>query len=80
VGHERLARGREPDPARAALHELRSGLALERRDLLAHGGLGEGQCLGGSRERALGGHLAEHSHAAYVEHHVYLYIILQTVI
>ena len=49
------------------------GLALERRDLLRDGRLGEGQCLGRGGERAAGRDLAEHAHAANVEHHLHLY-------
>ena len=44
----------EPDPAGAALHEHGPGLALERGDLLGHGGLGEGERLGRGGERARG--------------------------
>ena len=68
VAHERLAGLREPHAARAALDEHRAGLALERRDLLRHGGLGEGERVGGGRERAAQGDLPEHAHAADVEH------------
>ena len=68
VAHERLARLREPHAAGAALDQHGAGLALERGDLLGHGGLREGERLGGGRERAAQGDLPEHAHAADVEH------------
>jgi hypothetical protein len=80
VGDERLARRCEPDAARAPLDELRAGLALERRDLLADGRLREGERLRRRAERPLRGDLLQHPHAAYVEHHPYLYMTRQTVI
>ena len=58
----------EADATREALHELGSGLALERSDVLAHGGLREVERLRRSRERALGRHLSQHLHPADVEH------------
>ena len=64
----------------AALDEHRARLALERRDLLGDRRLGERQRLGRGGERPLGGDLAKDPHAANVEHHRYLYMILQSVI
>ena len=76
----RLAGVGEADAARAALHERRAGLALERGDLLRDGGLRERQRLGGGGERAAHGDLAEHTHAADVEHQPNLYHPLRTFI
>ncbi len=73
VAHERLPRLGQPHPARVALHEHGSGLALERGDLLRHGGLREGERLGGGGEGALAGDLAQDAHAADVEHQSSLY-------
>ena len=72
VAHERLARLGEAHAARAALHEDRAGLALERGDLLRDGGLGEGEGLRGGGEGALDGDLSEDAHAADVEHELSL--------
>ena len=72
VAHERLARLRQAHAARAALHEDRAGLALERGDLLRDGGLGEGEGLRGGGEGALDGDLSEDAHAADVEHELSL--------
>ena len=63
----------QPDAARAALDEHGAGLALERGDLLGDGGLGEGERLGRGGERAPEGDLAQHAHAADVEHQCILY-------
>ena len=68
VADHRRAGLRQPHAARGALDEDRAGLPLERRDLLRHGGLGEGQRLCRSGERAALGDLPEHAHAADVEH------------
>ena len=72
VAHERLARLGEAHAARAALHEDRAGLALERGDLLRDGGLREGEGLRGGGEGTLDGDLAEDAHAADVEHELSL--------
>jgi len=58
-----------PDAARAALHERRAGLALERGDLLRDGGLRERQRLGRRGERAAHRDLAEGGEELEVEHH-----------
>ncbi len=68
VAHERLTGLGEADAARVALDERAAGLALERRDLLADGGLREAERLGGGAERAAHGDFAEHAHAANVKH------------
>ena len=65
---ERAARLREAHAARAALDELRGGLALERGDLLGDGRLRVGQRVGGGGERSTGCNLAQHAHTADVEH------------
>src|SRR5919108_90658 len=80
MAYDRLAGLGQADAARAALDEHGAGLALERRDLLRDGGLGERERLGGGRERAAQGDLPEHSHAAYVEHQRVLYQIQRTFI
>ena len=80
VPHERLARLGEADAARVALHERAAGLALERRDLLADGGLGEAQRLGGGAERAAESDLPEDPHTANVKHQFLLYQALRKVI
>ena len=80
VAHERLAGLGQPDAARVALDERAAGLALERGDLLRDGGLGEGEGLGGGRERAADRDLPEHAHTANVEHQNLLYHSLQKVI
>ena len=73
MADERVARVGQADAAHAALDERGAGLALERRDLLRDGGLRERQRLGGGRERAVLGDLAEDPHAADVEHQRSLY-------
>ena len=80
VADDRLARLGQAHAARVALHEGRAGLALERGDLLRHGGLGEGQRLGGGGEGAAHRDLAEHAHAADVEHQQNLYHPFRTFI
>jgi hypothetical protein len=72
VAHDGLAGLGEPDAARVALNQHGAGLALERGDLLGDGGLGERQRLGGGGERASHRDLAQHSHAADVEHQAHL--------
>ena len=74
---EHAAGVREPDAARAALHELRPGLAFERRDLLGDGGLCVGERVGRRGEGALCRDLSQHSHPAYVKHKHNLYQIRQ---
>ena len=54
--------------ARAALDQLRADLALERGDVLADRGLREVEGLGGGGEGAARSDLAQHAHAADVEH------------
>ena len=73
VADDGLAGVGEPHAARAALDEHGAGLALERGDLLGDGGLGEGERLGCGGERAPEGDLAQHAHAADVEHQCILY-------
>ena len=80
VADDGLARVGEADATRAALHERRARLALERGDLLRDGGLGERQRLGRRGERAAHRDLAEHTHAADVEHQPNLYHPLRTFI
>ena len=79
VGHhvgvleQQRARLRERQPARPALEQLHPGLALQRRDLLGHRRLRERERLGGARERAEAGHLAEREHTARVDHRLSLW-------
>ena len=68
VAHERAARVGEPDAAHAALDERGARLALQRGDLLRDRRLRERERLGGGREGAMLRDLAEHPHAADVEH------------
>jgi hypothetical protein len=80
VPHDRLARLGQPHAARAALHEHRAGLALERRDLLRDRRLRERERLGGGGERAAQRDLAEDSHTTDVKHQWDLYQIARTFI
>ncbi len=73
MADHRLAGLGQADAAGAALDEHGAGLALQRGDLLGDGGLGEGEGLGRGGERATGGDLAQHAHAADVEHQRILY-------
>src|SRR5215213_7092693 len=59
--------------APVALHQDGPGLALERGDLLRHGGLGEGERFRGGGERTLDGDFPEDAHAADIEHELSLY-------
>ena len=72
VLEQQRARGRERQPAGAALEQLRARLALERRDLLRDRGLGQRQGLGRAREGAEPRDLAESQHAARVDHRLSL--------
>ena len=65
---ERAARVGQAHAARVALDERRARLALEGGDLLGDGGLGVGERVGGGGERAACGDLAQHAHAADIEH------------
>ena len=58
----------EAHAARIALDERRARLALEGGDLLGDRGLVIRQRVGGGRERAAGGDLAQHAHTADIEH------------
>jgi DNA-binding transcriptional LysR family regulator len=80
VADDGLAGFGQADAACAALHEHRSGLALQRGDLLGDGGLGEGQRLCRRREGPLDGDFAENPHPAYVEHQMSLYEMRQSVV
>jgi hypothetical protein len=68
VGDQRRARLGEPDTARVALEQRGARLALQRRHLLADGGLREGQRLGRRGEGTPPGDLAQDVEPAYVEH------------
>ena len=68
VGDELGAGGREPARAAAALEQLDAGLALERGELLGDGGRRVAERVGGGRDRAAGGELAQDAEAADVEH------------
>ena len=65
---ERAAGVREPHAARPALEQPGARLALERGDLLGHGGLRVVERVGGGREGAPGRDLLEHAQAADIEH------------
>jgi hypothetical protein len=80
VAHERLAGLRQAHPARVALDQHGAGLAFQGGDLLGHGRLGEGERLRGGREGAADGDLAQHAHAADVEHQLSLYEVVGNVI
>jgi hypothetical protein len=56
------------DRAHTALHERQSDLALEGRDVLAHGRLRQGEGLRRRGERALRDDLRQHPEAADVQH------------
>ena len=58
----------EPDAAVIALRSLVPVSSRERRDLLADGGWGEVQRVGGSGEGAVVGHLAKDPHSPNVQH------------
>src|SRR5262245_48242188 len=68
VGYERAAGLGEPHAARAALHELRPGLALERGHVLADRRLCEVERLRRGGERAPRRDLPEHAHPLDIEH------------
>jgi hypothetical protein len=68
VPGQRMAGLGQLDGPRAALDQGQPDLALERRDVLAHGGLRHVQRLGRGREGAAPGHLGEHSEAPHIEH------------
>ena len=65
---ERAAGVGQAHAARVALDEAGAGLALERGDLLGDGGLRVGERVGRGGERPALGDLAQHAHAANVEH------------
>jgi len=58
----------QPQPAAGLLEQRDAGLALERLQLLRHGGRRVAESIGGGGDRAAGGELAEDSEAADVEH------------
>ena len=68
VGDERGAGVGQSHAARAALDELRAGLALESGDLLRDRRLGVGERLGRGGERAARGDLAQDPQALHIEH------------
>jgi hypothetical protein len=68
VADQGLPRVRQAHAAGASLDELGPALPLEGGDVLADGGLGEAEGLGGGGEGAAGRDLAKHLHAANVEH------------
>ena len=72
VAQQDLAGRRERHAARVAHEQARAELALEARDLLGDGRLGEGQRRRGIGERAARGDLAEDGEQACVEHNASL--------
>src|SRR5687767_15561170 len=62
------ARVRRAGALARALEELHADLPLQRRDLLAHGRLGEVESLGRGRERTVRDHLAKDPQPLHVEH------------
>jgi hypothetical protein len=68
VTNERLTRLGRPHTARAAHDQRRSGLALQRRDLLGDRGLGQAHGGGGGGERPVGHDGAQDPEPANVEH------------
>ena len=68
VADEHLGRAGEAHAAAVALDHRLADLALERRELLRHGGGREVERVGGRGERSLLGDLAEHAQAAGVDH------------
>ncbi len=68
VSEQGFAGRRQADAARQALDERDAGLSLECRDLLRDGGLGVGELLGGSGDRALPGNLDENLETAELKH------------
>jgi hypothetical protein len=66
--HERAAGVGQLEPPPDLAEEAHAGLALKLRELLGHRRGRERQRLGGARDRALGGELAEHGEAARIEH------------
>ena len=73
VLEQQRARLGQREPAGPALEQPRARLALQRGDLLRHGGLGQRQRLGRAGEGAEAGDLAEREHAAGIEHRLSLW-------
>ena len=72
VAQQDLAGRRQRHAARVAHEQARAELALQARDLLGDGRLGEGQRRRGIGERAARGDLAEDGEQACVEHNASL--------
>ena len=68
VTEQRLAGVGESDPAGRAIEQRHAGAALECRHLLGDRRLRVGECLGGGRERAEPGDLAEDLQVAQLKH------------
>ena len=72
VAEQDAGGGREADAAAVGLDELLADLALERGDLLGDGRGGEVERVGGGRDRAAVGELAQGAQAAQVDHQAQL--------
>ena len=68
VADEHLGGACEPHAAPVALHDRLADLALERGELLGDRGRREVERVGGGRERAVLGDLAQHAQAAGIDH------------
>jgi hypothetical protein len=68
VRYEHLAGVGEGHASRVALEHRQTCLALERGDLLAHGGRGVTERVGRRAERSALGDLAQHTQTAEAEH------------
>ena len=66
--HQGAAGVGELEPAPDLAQQLHAGLALELGELLRHRGRRERECLGRTRDRALGGELAQHDEASRIQH------------
>ena len=68
VGEQQRARVGDVDAARAALEQPGADLALERRDLLGHGGLGQRELARGRRERTRSHYGTQREQTARIVH------------
>ena len=68
AGRERPPRVGQLEPPPGPAEQRHAALALELGELLGHGGRRERERVGGARDRALGGELAQDGQAARIEH------------